>query len=99
MSADSNLEASLLFVVEDTFNISSVGLVVISKPNVHPQPFKSGSKVTLKKPDGSVIESTASVQMATPNTRRIMSLALPGLSKDDVPMGTEIWFTREGQST
>ncbi|HEY9680599.1 MAG TPA: hypothetical protein V6C86_03315 [Oculatellaceae cyanobacterium] len=91
MSIELTPDMHLLFTVEDTFDITGRGLVVISGPNIYPTHFKSGNKVSLKRPNGELLEHCAYVEMNTPNPQKILALSLPGLTKNDVPIGTEIW--------
>jgi CheY-like chemotaxis protein len=97
MSHDPNSQSKLLFAVEETFDIDGRGLVVASGPQtrlgVHSS-FQNGAPVCLKRPDGTIIENTAYLEIYSPNKRKIFALSLPGLTVADVPRGTEVWATK-----
>ena len=85
-----------LLVVEDTFLIKSRGLVVV--PGLLPQGeerFRTGDPILLKRPDGSCLEWTIGeiemILMTPPKPRDDLAILLKDLSKDDVPIGTEVW--------
>jgi translation elongation factor EF-Tu-like GTPase len=86
--------ARLLFTVEDTFMIEGRGLVPL--PGIVPQgdeQFRVGDPISLKRPDGSEIEWTIGglELLSPPPPQHYVVVLLKGLSKDDVPIGTEIW--------
>lgn len=85
-----------LFVIEDTYFIKGRGLVPV--PGILPQSeerFRTGDPIHLKRPDGSCLEwKIGGIEMihGTPPRSRIdVVILLQGLSKDDVPIGTEVW--------
>lgn len=84
-----------LLTVADTFDITHLGLVVV--PGPLPDEYSGPRKleVELRKPDGSVGYATLTVQwfflVPTPKEPR-WSCYFTGLSKSDVPIGTEIWY-------
>lgn len=55
---------------------------------------KAGDLLTLKRPDGSIEETVvACIEMASPPHPDFIPMLLgPGLTKDAVPIGTEIWI-------
>jgi CheY-like chemotaxis protein len=94
VNPEPNATSQLLFAVVNTFDIKGRGLVIASGPNTHLAlltSFRNGAQVSLKRPDGSVIEHAAHLELYTPNKRKILALSLPGLTEADVPKGTEVW--------
>lgn len=84
----------LLLVVEDAFDISGRGLIVVPGPTLEDYDGPSEVAVLLKRPDGSTARTTLHYTRAflipTPAIRR-WELVLRGAAKSDVPIGTEIW--------
>jgi hypothetical protein len=82
-----------LFIVEDTFAIKGRGLVLA--PGIVPvgeERFRVGDPLLLKRPDGSTVDvSIGGVELLCPNPRHNVVIMLKGLSKEDVPVGTEVW--------
>ena len=91
--------ARCLFKVEDTFLITGRGLVLV--PGIVPigeERFRAGDPLLLKRPDGSELTTTiGGLEMLCPNPRRDVIIMLKGFTKEDVPIGTEIWSTENGQ--
>lgn len=92
----------LLFKVEDSFLITGRGLMVIPGPlfSEYTGPVKLG--VTLIKPNG--MESQAylhfhlmRVTPTPPADQARYGCILEKLSKEDVPIGTEIWYDESTQ--
>jgi hypothetical protein len=86
---------SKLLTVEGVFDLPGRGLIVVSGPLVDSFASPSEISVTLKRPDGQVIDATASItshfQTPPPKEHRF-AVILKGPAKSDVPIGTEIWF-------
>jgi hypothetical protein len=86
---------SKLLTVDDVFDIPGRGLIVFPGPLADSFASPSEISVTLKRPDGRIINATASItfyfQSPPPKERRL-AVILKGLPKSDVPLGTEIWF-------
>lgn len=84
-----------LMTVEDTFQISGRGLVVVPGPRVRDFPKARGSMpVELCKPDGSTAEAVLSVSwmcVDPPPQELRWACIFNSLSKEEVPIGTEIW--------
>ena len=82
-----------LFVVEDTFAITSRGLVLV--PGILPkgnERFRVGDPIELRTPDGSAIATRiGGLEMICPNPRGDLVIMLKELAKTDVPIGTEVW--------
>lgn len=89
---------SKLLTVEDIFDIPGRGLIVVPGPLVDSFALPKETSVTLKRPDGQVLDATASItfhfQTPPPKEHRL-SVILKGPAKRDVPIGTEIWFEIE----
>jgi len=87
--------ARCLFKVEDTFLITGRGLVPI--PGIVPvgeERFRAGDPILLKRPDGSELATAiGGLEMLDPNPPPYVVIMLKGLTKEDVPIGTEIWST------
>jgi hypothetical protein len=85
--------ARLLFVVEDTFDIRRRGLILV--PGISPhcdQALRVGDPLRLKRPDGSELETTiGGIEMIGSTTIRSVPIMLSGLSKEDVPIESEVW--------
>ncbi|MFN7878358.1 MAG: hypothetical protein ACK5PB_23780, partial [Pirellula sp.] len=89
---------SKLLTVEGVFDIPGRGLIVVPGPLVDSFASPSEISVTLKRPDGQVIDATASItfhfQTPPPKEHRF-AVILKGPAKSDVPIGTEIWFEKD----
>ena len=85
----------LMSKVEDTFQLSGRPSVVVvpGVPRQGTWRVKVGSPVVLKRPDGSEIATiVGGLEMASPPNPDSIALMLgPGLTKETVPIGTEIW--------
>jgi hypothetical protein len=89
---------SKLLTVEDVFDIPGRGLIVVPGPLAHSFAAPSEISVTLKRPDGRIINATASIRFyhqTPPPKEHRLAVILKGLAKSDVPLGTEIWFDGE----
>jgi translation elongation factor EF-Tu-like GTPase len=87
-----------LFVVEDTFFIKGRGLVPV--PGIVPQGderFRVGDSILLKRPDGPCLESAISgiemIHGTVPRPKGEVVILLKDLTKEDVPIGCEVWST------
>jgi hypothetical protein len=85
--------ARWLSKVEDTFSIAGRGLVFV--PGIIPtgdEKVRVGDPLLLKRPDGKWVDTVISgLELVCPNPRREVCFLLKGLTKDDVPVGTEAW--------
>jgi hypothetical protein len=88
--------ARCLFVVEDTFLIKGRGLVAV--PGILCQGeerFRVGDPLLLKHPDGSCLEwkigGIELISCSPPRPKNEVVILLRGLSKDDVPIQTQVW--------
>jgi len=92
---------NLLLTVEDAFDIPAWGgLVVVPGPLAHDYDGPDTLEVQLRKPDGSVAHATLTVQWIsqTPPPKELRwGCIFRGLSKPDVPVGTEVWFHTAAQ--
>jgi hypothetical protein len=85
-----------LFKVEDTISIASRGLVLI--PGINPigeERFRVGDPLVLKRPDCTKVSAAilGGLELICPNPRQDVVIMLKGFSKEDVPLGTEVWST------
>jgi translation elongation factor EF-Tu-like GTPase len=90
--------ARCLFVVEDTFFIKGRGLVLV--PGIVLQGderLRVGDPILLKRPDGSFFESAiGGIEMiygTPPSSKQNVHILLKDLTKEDVPIGSEVWST------
>ncbi len=88
--------ARVLFTVEDTFSIKGRGLVPI--PGILCQAeerFRVGDPLLLIRPDGSSLEwkigGIELINCSPPRPKNEVVILLRGLSKDDVPIDTQVW--------
>ena len=88
--------ARCLFIVEDTFIIKGRGLVPV--PGILCQGeerFRVGDPLLLKRPDGSCLEwkigGIELISCSPPRPKNEVVILLRGLSKDDVPIQTQVW--------
>lgn len=92
---------SKLLTVEDVFDIPGRGLIVVPGPLLDSFASPVEIAVLLKRPDGQEVEATASItfQFQTPPPKEHrFAVILKGISKSDVPIGTEICFTRDDEN-
>ena len=80
--------------IEESFQISGRGLVIVPAPLVGSLQGPTTLKVFLLRPDGSKIEAEMLVthQFLTPAPQEPRwGCILPSLQKHEVPNGTEVW--------
>ncbi len=87
-----------LLTVEDTFLIAQRGLIVV--PAILIQQFERHGdvQVELRLPDGSTRDAVLSLIEAfvvPPPKERRYECIFKTLGKEDVPIGTEIWYSTE----
>lgn len=83
-----------LFVVSDTFAIADKGLVLSPGPMPGAK-VQFGDVVELRRPDGTSTRARV-VGLATSSAevvRKGVPMMLAGVGAQDVPAGTEVWFT------
>jgi hypothetical protein len=87
-----------LFIVTDTFLIRGRGIVLI--PGIVPigqERFHVGDPVRLKRPDGSDVRRVISgIELPYLNPSGGASILVKDLTKEDVPIGTEVWSVDDG---
>jgi hypothetical protein len=85
--------ARCLSKVEDVFSIAGRGLVFV--PGITPtgnESLRVGDPLLLKRPDGNCVSTAISgLELVCPNPRHEVCVLLKGLTKDDIPIGTEVW--------
>jgi hypothetical protein len=88
--------AKMLSTVEDVFQISGRGSVVVVPgiPRAGDWRLKVGDPLRLRFPDGTeTLTVVGGIEMASPPNPTFIPLLLGyGLGKSDVPVGTEIWI-------
>jgi hypothetical protein len=86
-----------LFTVEDTFIIKGPGLIPV--PGVVPigkERFRIGDPLLLKRPDGTSLGATIDgLELLCPNPRGDVVILLKDFSKENTPVGTEVWSVTE----
>lgn len=82
-----------LFTVKDAFAIRDRGLVLV--PGIIPigdERFRVGDPIVLRRPDGTSVDTRiGGLEMLDPNPNRDTVIMLKEFSKEDVPIGTEVW--------
>lgn len=86
----------LLFRVEDRFLIRGRGLVLVPGIVAEDRPFRewTGLRIVLRRPDHSEVEAEIrgiDISTPTPPSPRRPILVSGDFTKDDVPVGTEVW--------
>lgn len=86
----------LLSIVAGCFALSGRSSVVVVPgiPREGDWRVKTGDLLTLRRPDGTTEDTVvAGIEMASPPHPDFIPMLLgPGLTKDAVPVGTEIWI-------
>lgn len=85
---------TLLFTVVDTFMIEGRGLVLAADVRSDQVGLRVGQSIELRRPDGSTaVSEVAGIAHVSPyDPERALDILLPpGISKEDVPAGTEVW--------
>ena len=86
----------LLFKVEDKFEISGRGCVIVPAiPEGLDFRIRAKDQIELRTPDGRVLQThIASIEFAKQDVRpcRMVIMLPPDIAKQDVPTGTEVWF-------
>ena len=90
---------TFLFTVEDVFEISGRGVIPTPGVPISIQGIRNGLTVELRRPDGTKLETVvADIVMVSPyDPERPIPIGLRGITKQDVPIGTEIWMGDEAQ--
>jgi hypothetical protein len=88
--------ARCLFIVEDTFFIKGRGLLPVPGMVCRGgERLRVGDALLLKRPDGSCLDwkigGIELISNSPPRPKNEVVILLRGLSKDDVPIGTEVW--------
>lgn len=85
---------TFVYTVEDVFQITGRGCVVMAGLPDGELAVRPGAGVVLKRPDGS--EITTTVRGTDPGVRGengvSLAILLAEITKDDVPIGTEVWL-------
>lgn len=94
------MEPSLLFTVEQVFQVSNMGCVVA--PGVTPGPsvpeVRPGDPIRLLKPDGEIVDTWIHSiphfsygSRPRPEVPKLPFVLPPEISKEDVPLGTRVF--------
>jgi hypothetical protein len=89
-----------LFTVDDVFEVGDRYVIPTPGVPVSVHGMDVGLPIELRRPDGTVLQTeVASLPLLDPyEPTRPRQIALRGVTKRDVPIGTEIW-TRDEQTT
>ena len=85
-----------LLTVEDAFLIEGRGVLVL--PMITDYSGPTSFSVVLRKPTGEELSAQAHLDIPRINSAREpypFACSLTGMSKQDVPIGTEIWISHE----
>lgn len=89
----------LLFTVQDAFQITGRGCVLVPGPSAEPgaQAVQVGDRIRLRKPDGHSVETVIRGLEMLGRRPRPEIITAPILlprefTKEDVPKGTEVWL-------
>jgi len=81
----------LLFKVEDVFQVRDRGVVLTPGLAERDEYTQLGDEVELRRPDGSTVRAQiVAFELPSTGTRAIL---LEKIRKDDVPVGTEVWWS------
>jgi hypothetical protein len=84
-----------LFTVEYVVEIKGRGLAFV--PGLKPvgdEVFRAGDPILLRRPDGTQLKTAiSSLELMSPNPNYEVTILLRDLTKNDVPLGTEVWST------
>ena len=84
----------LLLTVQDRFQISGRGLVVVPGPLLNEFPGEALVTAELHRPDGMSLAAQLSIEYyfsTPPPKERRWGCCFRSLNKDEVPIGTEVW--------
>ena len=90
---------ALLFTVVDTFRIEKRGLVLAADVRGDQVSLRVGESIELRRPDGSTVVSkvVGIAHLAPYDPDRTLDILLPAdISKEDVPVGTQVWSHESG---
>jgi hypothetical protein len=97
-----SMEPSLLFVVEDAFQITGRGCILVPGPVAEPggPTLHVGDPIRLVRPDGKVIDTTVRAfemigRRPPPKVITAPILLPPEITKDQVPIGTHVLSLRD----
>jgi translation elongation factor EF-Tu-like GTPase len=85
--------------VESTFSVAGRGLVIVPEVPQGDFRIRAGTKIQLRTPDGRLLDSHITgvefLKEALAAPCRMAILITRDIGRDDVPVGTEIWYFRE----
>jgi hypothetical protein len=89
------MPARFLFAVSRTFEAKGIVCIEPLVPLASCDDLKKGDILELRKPDGSVIETTLfGLEWPIPSRGALIMTLPPPIKKNDVPSGTQIWKVR-----
>ncbi|WP_422012163.1 hypothetical protein [Roseateles sp.] len=92
------MDSTLLFVVEDAFQLSSIGCTLVPGPSMDSGiDVRPGDALRLELPDGRQMDTQVagfvSIRRTKPEHRRTVPLTLPkSVQKEQVPPGTRVFL-------
>lgn len=88
-----------LFIVEDAFHLEGRGVVPV--PGIIPEGserFRIGDSIQLRRPDGSTqLCIIGGIDLSNPKLH--FPILIAGITKDAIPIGTEVWSVDGGQNS
>lgn len=67
-------------------------LIIISDVADTTADFRHGDLLELRRPDGSCLQANGNSIIFDPPAERPLAVAIKGLSKADIPVGTQVWL-------
>jgi hypothetical protein len=95
------MPARFLFAITGTFEVKGIVCVEPLVPFAlcEGERLKKGDILELRKPDGSVVQTTLfGLEWPSPSRGALIMTLPPPLTKNDVPAGTEIWKMRSSNT-
>ena len=92
---------TFLFAVDDVLDISGRYVMPVPGVPVSIPGVRKGLPIELRRPDGTVLlTEVASIPLLDPyDPKRPIQICIAGISKSDVPVGTEIWMRDDASMT
>jgi len=89
-----------LFNVLETYTSGTADeyLIVLSDIQEAGADYRNDDLLEVRKPDGTVIQSASEYVRYAPAAERNLSVAFKGLSKRDVPIGSQVWLVNSERS-
>ncbi len=86
-----------LFNVVDAYETGPY-LVVLSDIQESAADYRQGDLLEVRKPNGTTIQNASEGVFYDPPAERAFSVAFKGLSKADIPIGSQVWLVNSERS-